>query len=70
MQWSNQNVARLNVKKTNDATATFSFDGVNSAAEAGTPEQFLAAANRLLNIIQTSAVLDGITRTVKQEANE
>lgn len=67
MEWSNQPTARLTVRKTG-TTDTFGFEGVNAANNAGTPEQFLAAANRILEIGGLSATIDGITRSIKQEA--
>lgn len=66
MDWSNKQQARLTVQQ--DGTSdTFSFEGVNADNSAGTPEDFLAAANHLLTIAGQSAVIDNITRSIKQE---
>lgn len=69
MQWTIQPTARLTVKESGTSN-TFGFEGVNASNEAGTPEQFLAAANRLLGISEKTAVIDGIIRTIKQEATD
>ena len=45
----------------------YTFPGVAGSNEAGTPDDFLAAANHLLNICGQSAVIDGIKRSVNQE---
>ena len=42
----------------------YSFPGVAGNNEAGTPDDFLSAANHLLNICGQSAVIDGIMRSV------
>lgn len=69
MQWTNKPTARLTVTQQGTSN-TFGFEGVNASNEAGTPEQFLAAANRMLGIVQQQAVIDGITRSIKQEATD
>lgn len=66
MEWSNKLQGRLTVKE-NGTSNTFGFEGVNTDSSAGTPETFLAAANHLLDIGGLSAVIDGISRTIKQE---
>lgn len=66
LQWTDQTIARLTVRE-NGTTNTFGFEGVNPSNSAGTPQQFLDAANRILNIGGLSAVITDITRTVKQK---
>ncbi|MBQ3334801.1 MAG: hypothetical protein IJG85_04330 [Eubacteriaceae bacterium] len=67
MQWTANPVARLTVVKSGTVDK-INFEGVSTKSEAGTPETFLDAANHLLNIAGWTAVLDGITRSVKEEA--
>lgn len=67
MQWTNQSTARLTVKQSGTSN-TFSFEGVN--ATTGTPEQFIAATNRLLDIVQLTATTEGMTRSIKQEVTD
>lgn len=69
LEWANQNIARLTVRE-NGTTDTFGFEGVNPSDTAGTPQQFLDAANRILNIGGLSAVITDITRSVKQKGVE
>lgn len=69
LEWANQNIARLTVRE-NGTTDTFGFEGVNPSDTAGTPQQFLDAANRILNIGGLSAVITDITRAVKQKGVE
>ena len=66
--WTNTPTATLKVRKANSSDS-FSFVGVSSSNSAGTPEDFLAAANHLLDFGGLSAVKTGISRTVKQEAD-
>ena len=68
--WGTQPTARLTVRKQGDASTSYGFEGVNPSNSAGTPEQYLSAANRILNIGGLSAVIDDITRTVKQKGVE
>ena len=68
-QWANQPIARLTVRE-QGTTNTFGFEGVNPANSAGTPQDFLDAANRILHIGGLSAVITDITRTVKQKGIE
>ncbi|MBR3777116.1 MAG: hypothetical protein IKL02_05940 [Kiritimatiellae bacterium] len=67
--WNDQPTARLTVRK-QGTSDTFGFEGVNASNSAGTPEQFLAAANRILNIGGLSAVITDITRTKKEKGVE
>lgn len=67
--WNDQPTARLTVRE-RGTTNTFGFEGVNAANTAGTPQQFLDAANHLLNIGGLSAVIDDITRTTKEKGVE
>lgn len=67
--WTNQPTARLTVREAG-VTDTFGFEGVNSANSAGTPQQFLDAANRILAIGGKTAVIDGITRSIKEQGVE
>lgn len=68
--WSNAKTATLKVREQGSATSNFTFAGVNPNNDAGSPENFLDAANRLLNIASLSATITGIARTVTQEAIE
>ena len=70
LQWEDQTIARLTVRKLNDASTSYGFEGVSPSNSAGTPQQFLDAANRILNIGGLSAVIDDITRTIKQKGVE
>ena len=67
--WSDQPTARLTVRK-QGTSETFGFEGVNASNSAGTPQQFLDAANRILNIGGLSAVITDITRTKKEKGVE
>ena len=67
--WADQTTARLTVREQN-TTNTFGFEGVNPSNSAGDPQDFLDAANRILNIGGLSAVITDITRTVKQKGVE
>lgn len=69
MGWTNQPTARLSIRKSG-TTDNLSFEGVNASNDAGTPSEYLAAANRILTIAGMSAVIDGITKTIKQEDDE
>lgn len=69
LQWQNVPTARLTVREAG-STNTFGFEGVNSSNSAGTPQQYLDAANRLLAIGGLSAVADGMYRSVKQSAED
>ena len=64
--WQNAALATLKVRKANSSTESFTFPGVASATSAGTPDQFLAAVNHILNIGGKIGVLTGMTRTVTQ----
>ena len=64
--WSSTPVATLHTRKVGETTE-FSFVGVNSSNEAGTPEDFLDAANRLLSIAGMSATITGMKREIIQE---
>lgn len=64
--WQNAAIATLKVRKANSSTDSFLFPGVASAASAGTPDQFLAAANHILDIGGKLGVLTGMQRTVTQ----
>lgn len=66
LEWTNQNIARLTVRKSGTSD-TFGFEGVNPSNSAGTPQQFLDAANRILHIGGMTASIDDITRTIKQK---
>lgn len=67
MQWTPKPIARLTVYK--QGTADYvNFEGVSTAQDAGTPETFLAAANHILDFAGITGVIDGIARTVKEEA--
>ena len=65
--WSNTALATLKVREAGSITSEFSFAGVNSNNEAGTPEDYLAAANRLLSIAGMSATITGMKREIVQE---
>lgn len=68
--WSNSSVATLKVRRQDSLTDTFSFGGINSSNEAGTPEQFLTAVNKLLHIVDNAAQLNGMERTIKQGVSQ
>lgn len=68
--WTNATTATLKVRKAGSITETFTFGGVNASNNAGTPENFLDAANHLLNIAGTSATITGMTRAITQEVAE
>ena len=67
--WNDQPTARLTVRQ-QGTSDTFGFEGVNASNSAGTPQQFLDAANRILNIGGLSAVITDITRTKKEKGVE
>ena len=67
--WNDQPTARLTVREQGTSN-TFGFEGVNASNSAGTPQQFLDAANRILNIGGLSAVITDITRTKKEKGVE
>jgi len=67
--WSNEPTATLRVRKANSSESV-NFVGVNSANNAGSPEDFLNAANHLLDFAGLSAVKTGMKRTVTQEVIE
>ena len=67
--WQNAPTATLKVRKSG-STETFSFPGVSDDASAGTPENFLDAANHLLDFAGLSAVKDGMIRVVTQGVSE
>lgn len=67
--WTDQTTARLTVRQQGTSN-TFGFEGVNASNSAGTPQQFLDAANRILNIGGLSAVITDITRTTKEKGVE
>ena len=69
LQWSSNPTARLTVRE-NGTSDSFGFEGVNSSNDAGTPQQFLDAANRILAIGGLSAVITDISRTVKERGVE
>ena len=66
MGWTNESKAKLTVKDALEPSNYFSFEGVNGGTIAGSPQNFVDAANHLLNIAGLSATITGITRTVKQ----
>ena len=68
-QWNNSAIATLKLNST-VVNETFSFPGVSGSNEAGTPDDFLDAANHLLNICGQSAIIEGIKRNVSQEGVE
>ena len=68
--WSNTPVATLKIKKAGTTTDVFTFAGVNASNDAGTPEQYVAASNRILAIAGMSATITGIKREIIQEAIE
>lgn len=68
--WSNNMVATLKVCRYGSLTDTFSFGGVNSSNEAGSPQQFLTTVNKLLHIVDETAQLRGMERTIKQGVDE
>ena len=65
--WNNLKTATLTVKKFGSGTEKYTFQGVSSDSNAGTPQNFLDAANHLLAFGGQMAVIDGIKRTVTQE---
>ena len=65
-EWNNATTATLKLNALG-SSETYSFPGVSGSNEAGTPQDFLNAANHLLNICGMSAVIDGIKRNVSQE---
>lgn len=67
LQWTDQNIARLTVRKYGDASTSFGFEGVNPSNSAGTPQQYFDAAQRILSIGGLSATISDITRTIKQK---
>lgn len=69
LQWADVPTARLTVAQsgTNDK---FSFEGVNSSASAGSPSDFLTAANKILAIVGFTAVSDGMYRSIKQNVED
>ena len=67
--WENAVTGTLKVRKSG-STESFSIPGVSVDDDAGTPENFLAAANHLLNIAGLSAVQSGMTRTISQGVSE
>ena len=67
--WNDQPTARLTVREQGTSN-TFGFEGVNASNSAGTPQQFLDAANHILAIGGFSAVITDITRTIKQKGVE
>lgn len=70
MGWTNESKAKLTVKDAITPNNYFNFEGVNGGTIAGGPENFVNAANHLLNIAGLSATITGITRTVKQGDDE
>lgn len=64
--WTASSLAKLTVKRADEPSETFTFDGVCGEAGAGSPEDFIGAANSLLNIAGMSATITGMTRTIKQ----
>lgn len=68
-QWDNMITATLKLQGLSSSDS-YSFPGVSGSNEAGTPEDFLNAANNLLNICGQSAVITGIKRNVSQEGVE
>ena len=69
-EWTNAPTATLKVKDATSGTDTFSFNGVAASNSAGTPENFLSAANSILGLVGKSAVLAGMTRTIQQEVTD
>lgn len=67
--WTNAPTATLKVRKAN-SSETVSLPGVNPDNAAGSPENFLNAANHLLDFAGLSAVQTGMTRTITQEVSE
>ena len=66
-QWSDSPVATLTVRKSGSGTDKYTFQGVSTDPTAGAPQDFLNAVNHILAFGGQSAVIDGITRSVKQE---
>lgn len=69
LQWVDVPTARLTVMQSG-TNNKFGFEGVNSASSAGTPSDFLTAANKILAIVGFTAVSDGMYRSVKQDAED
>lgn len=67
--WTTPATATLKVRKYGSSDS-FTFPGVASDNAAGTPENFLDAANHMLDIAGFSAVKSGMTRNVTQEVSE
>lgn len=67
--WTNQATATLKMRQAH-SSESISLVGVNPSNSAGTPENFLDAANHILDIAGLSAVKTGMTRTVVQEVSE
>ena len=67
--WANQPTATLKVRKAN-SSESITFVGVSPDNSAGTPENFLDAANHLLDFAGMSAIKGGMTRSITQEVSE
>lgn len=64
--WNNAQVASFKVKKTDAKFIT--LPGVNSSNEAGTPDQFVDATNRMLSTIGITVVTSsGMKRFIEQD---
>ena len=68
--WTASSLAKLTVKRSDVPSETFTFDGVCGEAGAGSPEDFIGAANSLLSIAGMSATITGMSRTIKQGVAE
>ena len=66
--WTTPATATLKVRKSG-SNEFLSFPGVASANAAGTPENFLDAANHILDFGGQSAIIGGMTRTLTQEVS-
>ena len=66
-EWSDSPVSTLTVRKSGSGTDKYTFQGVSTDTAAGAPQNFLDAVNHLLAFGGQSAVIEGITRSVKQE---
>lgn len=67
--WVNSPTATLKVRKAH-SSESISIPGVSSDSNAGTPENFLNAANHLLDFAGLSAVKTGMTLSVVKEVSE
>lgn len=70
LAWTDSPTATLTVRKYQSGNEKFTFQGVASSSNAGTPEEFLAAVNHLLAFGGLSATITDIKRTVTEGAEE